>query len=60
MCAFTFWYFLYQMLVIRWIAFLPHIQEIPGLNLTLVTGYPDWGFVHGFSQFLQVNAGIVP
>jgi hypothetical protein len=42
---------------VRWLAFLFRIREVPGLNLGLETGYPDWDFC-GFLQSRQAN-GIV-
>jgi hypothetical protein len=33
------------------------IREVPGSNFDSDTGYSE---VHGFSQFLQANAEIVP
>jgi hypothetical protein len=45
--------------VVEWLTLLLHTWEVPGSNLSLETGYPDLRFC-GFSQSLQVNAGIVP
>jgi quinol-cytochrome oxidoreductase complex cytochrome b subunit len=32
-------------LMIEWLTFLLCIREVPGLDLNLETGYPDWGFL---------------
>jgi hypothetical protein len=43
--------------MVEWLALLLRIREVPGSNLSPVTGYPDLGFC-GFPQSLQANAGI--
>jgi hypothetical protein len=40
--------------VVKWLAPLFHIQEVPDSNLSPESGYPD-----GFPQTFHVNAGIV-
>jgi hypothetical protein len=35
------------------------IWKVPSYSLSCDTSYSNWSF-HGFSQFLQANAGIVP
>jgi hypothetical protein len=42
---------------VEWLAFLPHIRNVPASNITLETGYQD--ILCGFLQLLQINAGIV-
>jgi hypothetical protein len=46
-------------IMIEWLTLPLGIWEVLDSNLGPESGYPDCGFC-GFSQYLQINAGIIP